>query len=326
MSADEDDGGGYATVGASRRAARLQARRTDYHALHTGKPTRQRGNHATTVPDLPSGSSESTLDDVIGLLNVIVAQNNQLTERNEALAEQVASNEDEIMRLRSALEMSEETQVKMEERMGKMEKQMAALVETTRRNLTSQSQINASYASALKNMPATPPTSANTSPASMPAMPVRAAITNTPLPLSPPQAIELDLSEANIDTTKPGDIRARFQRALESQEATKNVKCCGLTRNASDMAKVRLLFRSKDDEETVRSNSGWLDTAFRGARMRGRQWYPVKVDSVNNTAVFNEKRTGLRADACEMMSKENEVEIVHARWLSKPSDRPYGSA
>ncbi|EKG09129.1 hypothetical protein MPH_13881 [Macrophomina phaseolina MS6] len=135
----------------TRSLARLRARRTDYHALHTGKPTRQRGNHATIVPDLPSESSESTLDDVIGLLNVIVAQNNQLTERNEALAEQVASNEDEIMRLRSALETSEETQVKMEERMGKMEKQMAALIETTRRNLTSQSQINASYASALKN-------------------------------------------------------------------------------------------------------------------------------------------------------------------------------
>ncbi|EKG09386.1 hypothetical protein MPH_13585 [Macrophomina phaseolina MS6] len=150
-----------------------------------------------------------------------------------------------------------------------MEKQMTALVETTRRNLISQSQINATYASALKNVPATPPTSANTSPAAMPAVPVRTTIANTPLPLSPPPAIELDLSEANIDSTKPGDIRARFRRALESQEATKNIKCCGLM-NANDTAKVRVLFRSKDDEGTVRSHSDWLDTAFRGARMRGQ--------------------------------------------------------
>lgn len=76
------------------------------------------------------------------------------------------------------------------------------------------------------------------------------------------------------------------------------------------MAKVRLLFRSKDNEETVRSHNGWLKTAFRGARIRGRQWYPVKVDSVNKTAVFNDKRTALRADAYEMISKENEVEIM----------------
>ncbi|EKG09057.1 CASP domain-containing protein, partial [Macrophomina phaseolina MS6] len=138
MSADEDDGGGYVTVGASRRATRRGIQQTDYRALHTGRPTSQRRARATSVSDLPS---DSTLDDVVGLLNVIVTQNDRLTERNEELAEQVARNEDEIKRLRSVLEMSEETQAKMEERIGKMEKQMAALVESTRRNLSSQSQI-----------------------------------------------------------------------------------------------------------------------------------------------------------------------------------------
>ncbi|EKG18597.1 CASP domain-containing protein [Macrophomina phaseolina MS6] len=133
MFADEDGGGGYATVSASRRAARLQER-PDYRALHTGKPIAQRRARATTVSDLPS---DSTLDDVIGLLNIIVTQNNRLAERNEELTEQVARNEDEIRRLRSALEMSKETQAKMEERMGKIEKQLAALVELTRRNLSS---------------------------------------------------------------------------------------------------------------------------------------------------------------------------------------------
>lgn len=46
--------------------------------------------------------------------------------------------------------------------------------------------------------------------------------------------------------------------------------------------------------------------------MRGRQWYPVQVGSVNKTTVFSNERTALRVDACEM-SDENEVEIVHAR-------------
>lgn len=83
MSAGEDGGGGYATVGASQRAARLQ-KRPDYRALHTGKPTGQRRTRATTVSDLPSNS---TLDDVIGLLNIIVTQNDRLAERNEELTE-----------------------------------------------------------------------------------------------------------------------------------------------------------------------------------------------------------------------------------------------
>ena len=46
---------------------------------------------------------------MISLLNVIVIQNDRLTERNEELAEQVARNEDEIRRLRSVLETSKET-------------------------------------------------------------------------------------------------------------------------------------------------------------------------------------------------------------------------
>ncbi|KAK7701992.1 hypothetical protein SLS57_011507 [Botryosphaeria dothidea] len=170
MSADEDDRGGYTTVGASRRATRRGAQQTDYRALHTGKPTRQRRARATSASDLPS---DSTLDDVVGLLNVIVM------------------NEDEIRRLRSVLETSEETQAKIEERMGKMEKQIAALVESTRRNLSSQSQINATYANVLRGGPPTP---ANSSPSSTAAVPVRAnhAIASTTRTMPP--AIKLDLT------------------------------------------------------------------------------------------------------------------------------------
>ncbi|GME24906.1 hypothetical protein GTA08_BOTSDO13986 [Neofusicoccum parvum] len=320
MSADEDDGGGYTTVGASRRATRRGAQQTDYRALHTGKPTRQRRARATSASDLPS---DSTLDDVIGLLNVIVTQNDRLTERNEELAEQVARNEDEIRRLRSVLETSEETQAKMEERMGKMEKQIAALVESMRRNLSSQSQINATYANVLRGGPPTP---ANSSPSSTAAAPVRANHATASTTRTMPPAIELDLTNANVDNISPGDIRARLQTALESQEATKEVKCCGITKNPSDAAKVRAFFRTEEDEELARSNLGWLETAFRGARIRGRQWHPVKVDNVNKLAVLNDDRTTVRADAGQIIGAENDVEVAQVRWLSKPSGRLYGSA
>ncbi|KAF4311329.1 hypothetical protein GTA08_BOTSDO13119 [Botryosphaeria dothidea] len=116
------------------------ARQTDYYALYTGKPTGQRRAPTTTVSNPPS---DSTLGDVISFLNVIVTQNNRSALRNEELVEQVTRNEEEIRRLRSVLETSEETQAKIEERTGKMEKQIAALVESMRRNLSSQSQINA---------------------------------------------------------------------------------------------------------------------------------------------------------------------------------------
>ncbi|KAB2568602.1 Nucleic-acid-binding protein from transposon X-element [Lasiodiplodia theobromae] len=313
MSADEDYGGGFATVGASRRAARLHARQVDYHALHTGKPTGQRKARPTTASEPPTNS---TLDDVIGLLNAIVAQNDRLTERNEELG-------DEIRRLRGALDTSEEKRAKMEERMGKMEKQIAALVEMTRRNLSSQSQINATYANVLRGGPPTP---ANSSPASSAAVPARANHASVSTTRIMPPVIELDLNNTNVGSVSPGDIRARLQTALESQEATMEVKCCGITRNPNDAAKVRVFLRTEEDEELVRSNLGWLETAFRGARIRGQQWHPVKVDNVNKLAILNDDRTTVRADASEKIGSENDVEVTQVRWLSKPSNRLYGSA
>lgn len=140
-------------------------------------------------------------------------------------------------------------------------------MESTRRNLSLQSQINATYANVLRGGLPTP---ASSSPSSTAAVPVRAnyAIASTTRTIPP--AIELDLKNANVDNASPGDIRARLQTALESQEATKEVKCYRITRNPSDTAKVRAFFRTEEDEELVRSNLGWLETAFRGARIRGR--------------------------------------------------------
>ncbi|KAF4310464.1 hypothetical protein GTA08_BOTSDO13986 [Botryosphaeria dothidea] len=211
----------------------------------------------------------------------------------------------------------------MEEHMGKMAKQIAALVESTRRNLSSQSQINATYVNVLRGGLPTP---TNSSPSSTAAVPVRANHAIASTTRTRPPAIELDLTNANVYNASPGDIRARLQTALESQEPTKEVKCYRITRNPSDAAKVRAFFRTEEDEELVRSNLGWLETAFRGARIRGRQWHPVKVDNVNKLAVLNDDRTTVRADAGQIIGAENDVEVAQVRWLSKPSGRLYGSA
>lgn len=96
----------------------------------------------------------------------------------------------------------------MKERMGKMEKQMVALVETTRRNLSSQLQINTTYASVLRG--AAPPTPLSSSPPSGPIIPTRVTNLLAPITQQMPPAIEIDLTEASVDTTKPGEIRAQL--------------------------------------------------------------------------------------------------------------------
>lgn len=67
-------------------------------------------------------------------------------------------------------------------------------------------------------------------------------------------ALRLDLSNAQVDTSKPGEVCA-LRKALEEQEATKDFKCCGLIRNANEPSKMRVFFRS-EDEDKVRASTG----------------------------------------------------------------------
>lgn len=122
--------------------------------------------------------------------------------------EQGARNEGEIKRLSSALGMSEETQAKMEECIGKMEQQMAALVETA---LSSQSQINATYANALRGAPLTP---ANSSQSSITAVPMRTnhATAHTVQIAIP--AIKLALTNANVGIVNPSRAAAPGARKV----------------------------------------------------------------------------------------------------------------
>ena len=60
-------------------------------------------------------------------------------------------------------------------------------------------------------------------------------------------------------------------------------------------------------------------------RLLRDQWYSVKIDNVNRTAVLNNMKN-IKTDAIDIFSKENEVKIAKIVWLSdKLNGKAYGS-
>jgi hypothetical protein len=80
------------------------------------------------------------------------------------------------------------------------------------------------------------------------------------------------------------------------------------------------------NEEEIQKIKTILETRKApGARVLRDQLYPIKVDSMNRMAVFDQKFNVLPG-ALETLSHENEVQIAKAVWLSrKVNPKSYGS-
>ena len=60
-----------------------------------------------------------------------------------------------------------------------------------------------------------------------------------------------------------------------------------------------------------------MDTYFRGGQLQGEQWYPIKINHVDRMAVMDKSKVKIQDDACEAISRENNVKIMKLVWLSK---------
>jgi hypothetical protein len=185
----------------------------------------------------------------------------------------------------------------------------------------------ASYASALRS-----PSSAATRP-SITSFPTTSSISpgssaSRPAVTSLP-GLDLDLAKVAIqgfNKTNAGGILTRVDEALSKLPATQDVRSVGITMNTKDKDRIRVLFRSERDAETARANDSWIQAHFQGARLRGEQWYPIKVDRVLKASLFQGDLTEATQETCQTVGQENQASIARIRLLSKPGPKEYGSA
>ena len=149
--------------------------------------------------------------------------------------------------------------------------------------------------------------------------------------IAPSPHVIIDLSQAErqqaLTVEKPGKIRRWIDEALQEQDATKEVRCDGISRSPRDGNKFRVFFKDEPTTQVVRANEGWLQERFRGARLQAEQWYPIRVDSVYKGGVLTSMEGAEpRPEATQMVAEENEVQVHRLQWLSKADvNKTHGS-
>lgn len=141
----------------------------------------------------------------------------------------------------------------------------------------------------------------------------------------PLPSVGIDLLKLPYKDEDASTLKHRFNTAFKACPATKEAKCTGILKTPGDSTKVKLLFKSQEEVDCVRTNEDWFKVHFRGARLQGEQWYPIKVDRVNRMAISEGNGWTIRDTAAKEVGEENNVSVAKMRWLSAPSEKAYGS-
>jgi hypothetical protein len=118
------------------------------------------------------------------------------------------------------------------------------------------------------------------------------------------------------------DMEKRIKAAIQALDATKEVQVAGIQVRGHN---VRVLAASEKEAALLRMNDAWVNRIFEGARTKGDDWHPVKIDDVVKTVVVKEDGHTLKDTFPQMFCDENGVMgVMKAYWLSK-GDKLTGS-
>ena len=137
-------------------------------------------------------------------------------------------------------------------------------------------------------------------------------------------SVTLDVSRVTGSMDNADEVKARISRALSQSETTKDIKCTGVLRTPGEH-KIKILVKTDEEAARLRTDDSWVTIQLRGARMLGEQWYPIKVDRVNKLNIKLGPRLEIPDEIVKQIGQENNVTITKMRWLSKPSDKIFGS-
>lgn len=128
--------------------------------------------------------------------------------------------------------------------------------------------------------------------------------------------------KSNMTLDNIPDIEKRVQNATQAIEALKDVQITGIQVRGHY---VRILTSTERDATLLRINDRWVNQVFEGARTRGEDWHPVKIDDVVKAVVVKEDGYTIQDSFAQTFCSENGVTgVMKAFWLSK-GNKPTGS-
>ena len=129
--------------------------------------------------------------------------------------------------------------------------------------------------------------------------------------------------EDHIEDATPPMIRKTLEQEMRKSSDQSHWRCVAVTRDGRNANRLRIIGRDEGEIQKIKTILEARKAP--GARVLRDQLYPIKVDSVDRTAVFDQEFNVLPG-AMETMSQENEAQIAKVVWLSrKVNPKTYGS-
>ncbi|EXM15014.1 hypothetical protein FOTG_16631 [Fusarium oxysporum f. sp. vasinfectum 25433] len=130
--------------------------------------------------------------------------------------------------------------------------------------------------------------------------------------------------EDHLGDVTPTMIRKTVEQEMRQSSDQPRWRCVAVTRNGRNANRLRIIGRNEDEIQKIKTI---LETRKApGARALRDQLYPIKVDSMNRMAVFDQEFNMLPG-AIETLNQENEVRKVNPKsygsmvvYLTKSSD------
>jgi hypothetical protein len=129
--------------------------------------------------------------------------------------------------------------------------------------------------------------------------------------------------EDHIGDATPTIIHKTVEQDMRQLSDQPHWRCVAVTRDGRNTNRLRIIGRNEEEIQKIKTI---LETRKApGARVLRDQLYPIKVDSMNRMAVFDQEFKILPG-AIEALNQENEVQIAKVAWLSrKVNPKTYGS-
>jgi hypothetical protein len=261
------------------------------------------------------GQPPKSNDPITDALAKIVSMIGDLKGEIISIKEEIRSNKEEV----------KEDVVSLKEEVASLKKEIASLRERVD-TLSQPTSPTTSYASVAKsaNAQASTQPSSHASPVNSSSINPWSSISATPSVDAPFCTIDTSrVEEGNIAKTTPPEIRKMIEKGIRAKEGMKEWRCKAVTRDPRNIARTRII--CQDEEELKKVKEVAEQAQITGLRVLRDQYYPVKVDNANRTAVLDEKGE-IRPGAAETLGKENNITIAKLVWLSKKdTHKLYGS-
>ena len=167
---------------------------------------------------------------------------------------------------------------------------------------------------------------ARTPPNSLPNVNSISSIGTTPTTITDTLYCTIDTSrvrDEDADKASAAAIRTSVEKEYRNTNEQEKWRCRAVTKDVKNPHRIRIACRDEAEHKAVKQVVE--ARLVPGARLLRDDIYPIRVDSVNRTAVLDE--TGnVRAGAAEAFSQENETQVVKVAWLSnREVAKAYGS-